>query len=415
MKSRKILSLLMMGVITASLFAGCGKGKSGKTELELFSTKSENVTILKKFIADYESKNPNVKIKLTAPSDPKTVLKTRLTKNELPDFIAMGGDATFKELQSAGTLEDLSSQGYVKSVQKSYMDMVKALYGNDKVYGVPYATNASGVLYNKDIFAKENLKVPQTWDEFKAVVKKLEDDKIQPFELTFKDAWTCLPIWNSMVPDMQPQNFLKDRLDKKTTFVDTHKDIATKYLEVLDHAQKDYMGTTYDDGNKMFAQGKAAMMVNGNWAIPEFKKTNKDFNVDMFSFPATNDAAKNYITSGVDVLFAVTTKCKEKDEANKFISFMMTKDSAEKYINDQFAFSAITGVDQNDKAVASMKQGIADGKVSDYPDHAYPSGFDLQTLLSKFALNHTNKMANDKNIDDLLKNCDKAYDTSNVK
>lgn len=152
------------------------------------------------------------------------------------------------------------------------------------------------------------------------------------------------------------------------------------------------MGTTYADGNKLFAESQAAMMINGNWAISEFKNTNADFNVDMFAFPSVNDAAQNTVTSGIDVLFAVSTDsdAARQEAAKKFIRFMLEKENAQQYITEQFAFSAVEGVAQEDLTVAGVKQDIADGRVSNFPDHYYPSGFDLATILSQFALNATN-------------------------
>lgn len=425
-----VLCLAMIG----SSFAGCSGGSSSKAnpvastaatsaasstepvKLELFSTKAENKNIIQSLVDEFQTKNPGVKITITCPNESKTVLKTRLTKNDIPDIVAMGGDSTFTELQSTGTLEDLSNESYAASIQDSYKKMVYDVQANkeEKLYGVPYATNASGVLYNVDIFKKAGVEVPKTWDEFLAACKKLQVAGITPFEFTLKDSWCCLPPWNSMAPDLQPANFTDDRLVKKTTFAATHQEVAQKYLEILKYAQKDYMGTSYDDGNKAFAQGKAAMMVNGNWAISEFKKTNKDFNVDLFAFPSSNDSSKNYVTSGVDVLFAINKDSKGKDMAKKFVSFMMEKESAQKYIADQFAFSAIKGVEQTDKTVASVKQDIANGKVANFPDHYYPSGLDLAALAQNFAKNAAANMDAQKNIADFLKQCDEKYDTANV-
>lgn len=416
------LCLAMIG----SSFTGCSGGGSTKTgaaaaaaqpaKLELFSTKSENKKIMQSLVDEFQAKNPGVTITITCPNEAKTVLRTRLTKNDIPDIVAMGGDSTFTELQTAGILEDLSNEPYAASIQDSYKKMVYDVQKDkeEKMYGVPYATNASGVLYNADLFKKAGVEVPKTWDEFIAVCKKLQDAGITPFEFTLKDAWCCLPPWNSMAPDLQPANFTSDRLAKKTTFAATHQEIAQKYLELLKYAQKDYMGTTYDDGNKAFAQGKAAMMINGNWAISEFKKTNKDINVDLFALPASNDASKNYVTSGVDVLFAINKDSKGKDAAKKFVSFMIEKESAQKYIKDQFAFSAIKGVEQDDKTVAGVKADIANGKVANFPDHYYPAGFILADIVQNFTKNAAANMDADKNISDFLKQCDEKYDVANV-
>lgn len=395
---------------------GGAANSSQPVKLELFSTKAENKTILQSLINDFHAKHSNVTITITTPQDAGTVLKTRLTKNDIPDIVAMGGDATYKELESVGTLEDLSNEPYVANLQDSYKKMVYDVQKDkeQKLYGVPYATNASGVLYNIDLFKKAGVTVPKTWDEFMATCKKLQEAGITPFELTFKDNWCCLPSWNSMAPDLQPTNFTTDRMAKKTTFAATHQEVAQKYLQILKYAQKDYMGTTYADGNKAFAQGKAAMAIQGNWAISEYKKTTPDFNVDMFAFPSSNDTSKNYVTSGVDVLFGINKDSKGKDAAKQFVSFMMEKETAQKYITDQFAFSAIKGVEQSDKTVAGVKKDIANGKVANFPDHYYPSGFDLAALAQNFAKNATANMDANKNITDFLSQCDKKYDIANV-
>ena len=38
-------------------------------------------------------------------------------------------------------------------------------------------------------------------------------------------------------------------------------------MKLLDYAQDDFMGLTYDDGNKAFANGEAAMIINGNLSL----------------------------------------------------------------------------------------------------------------------------------------------------
>jgi raffinose/stachyose/melibiose transport system substrate-binding protein len=419
--------------IAASLLvlplAGCSGGDSNSASetqssgteeeavtLELFSTKTENAEILNSLANEFHTQNPSITITVSNPQDASTVLRTRLTKNDIPDILAMGGDATFTELQSAGVLEDLSQEPSAANIQDSYKQMVYDVQENKEgaLYGLPYATNASGVLYNEDIFEEEGAEVPKTWDDFIALCEKLKADGITPLELCFKDAWCTLPPWNSMAPDLQPENFTDDRRAGKTTFAATHVEIAKKYLQLLQFAQNDYMGTTYADGNNAFAQGMAAMTINGNWAISEIKKVNPDVKVNLFAFPASNDSSKNYVTSGVDVLFAVSADSPHKDAAKKFIAFMMEKTTAKKYIENQFAFSAIKGVEQEDPSLAGVKQDIADGKVANYPDHYYPAGFDLTSIIQNFVKNAAKGMDPDKNVADFLKQCDEKYDAANV-
>ncbi len=425
MKKKKVFSMLTVCVLTVSLLGGCGneksdsgsdKADSGKVELELFSTKTENMETLQGLADKFMSDNPDVTIEINSPADAGTVLKTRLTKDDLPDIISCGGDATYTELQSAGVLVDMSDE--VENIQDAYLQMLYDVNADEEevAYGVPYATNASGILYNVDMFDELGISVPETWDELIEACETIKAAGKTPFEFTFADNWTCLPAWNSMAPVIPDASFTEDRKNNETTFLGTHEEILEKYAALLEYAQDDYMGTTYADGNKAFAEGQAAMMINGNWTISEFKNTNPDFNVDMFAFPSVNDAEKNTVTSGIDVLFAVSAQASEEQQeaAKEFIRFMVETENATQYINEQFAFSAVKGVEQEDPTVAGVKQDIADGRVSNFPDHYYPSGFDLASILSEFDLNVSNGMDLDKNIAQTLQNCDEQYDAANV-
>ena len=103
-------------------------------------------------------------VKVTAPPDAGTVLKTRMAKNDMPDIVAMGGDNNYTEVEGAGMLLDLGDQDYIKDVQEAYIDMVYDV-NKDKeetIYGVPFATNASGVIYNTEKFEELGLEVPKT-------------------------------------------------------------------------------------------------------------------------------------------------------------------------------------------------------------------------------------------------------------
>ena len=140
------------------------------------------------------------------PADAGTVLKTRMAKNDMPDIVAMGGDNNYTEVESAGMLVDLSSEDYISNIQESYLQMVYDVNKDkeEKAYGVPYATNASGVIYNVDKFKEYGIEIPKTWDEFIDVLEKLQDAGEQPLLMTYKDAWTSNCPWNSIASDLAP-------------------------------------------------------------------------------------------------------------------------------------------------------------------------------------------------------------------
>ena len=425
MKMKKMLAVGLTCSLAAMLAAGCSEsgktsGKSsdsGVAHLEFFSSKMENVSTMQKLVDKFNSQNTDVQITLNSPADAGTVLKTRMTKDDLPDIIAYGGDNIYTELTEAGILLDLSDQEVLKTINDSYMQMVYDINGDkaEKAYGIPFAANASGVIYNTDLFQKAGVTIPETWDEFIEVCEKLSAAGIQPFELSFKDSWTILPSWNSLAPATQPEGFLEAKKEGTATFLGTHEEVLEKYSKLVNYAQTDFMGTSYDDGNRSFANGEAAMLINGVWAVPEIKKTNESINLDMFAYPASNDKSKNKVVSGIDVMLMVTNQCKNPEAAKRFVAFMLEPENSQLYINEQFAFSPVEGVVQEDASVAGLAKDIADGKVTDFVDHYYPNGYNLSAILSEFFLNKANGMDESENIAATLKKCDEQYDILNTR
>ncbi len=400
------------------LLAGCSSEPAAPEvqEIELFSFKAENKDIMQTFVDEFNTANPDTKIVINAPADAGTVLKTRMAKNDMPEIIAMGGTVEFTDVQSAGMLLDLSAEPYAGNLQSEYVKMV---YGRnkdkeEKMYGVPYATNASGIICNMDVFNEVGVEIPQTWDELIAAAESFKAAGKNPFIFTFKDVWTTMPSWNSMTADIIGSDFFDARRNDETTFVGTHEIVLEQYAQLLSYAQPDFMGMTYDDGNKAFANGEGAMFINGNWAINQMKAANAEVALDMTAFPSTNDASKNTITSGVDVLFAVVDNEATNEAAKSFISYVMEPEQAQRYTDDQFSFSSVKGVEQTDPSVANAQALIAQNRVSNFSDHYYPSGFDVPSVMSQFGLNVTNEMPIEENIASILADLDSKYDAVNL-
>lgn len=386
-----------------------GCGSSEKTQLEVFSTKMENSGILQQFADAYTKEHPEVSIDFQSPPEGGTVLRTKLTKNRVPDVIFMGGDAIYKDIAGSGVLMDLSDMEEASTIKPAYRQQVYDRNKNqeEKLYGLPYATNAEGIIYNVDIFNQHQISIPKTYDELIQVAHTLQSKGVQPFYFTFKDAWTIGPFFMPLAANLTPDDFLQERQKNKTTFLDTHTEVAEKVLELSKYGQKDYMGKSYDDGNIAFANGEAAMYCQGNWVIPNIRKSNADVNLDMFTLPASNDVSENNIVSGVDVMATISKDTKNEEIAKDFVKFVFESENMKAYMKDQFAFSAVAGFDQEDKSVQSLKETFAQDKIVGFPDHFYPTGFDYAVDVQTF-------IGKGKGVETFLKKIDKNYDKYNA-
>ncbi|MGM0873290.1 MAG: ABC transporter substrate-binding protein [Bacillota bacterium] len=391
MMIKKVTTGIMAFALGTSILAGCNAGgddENGKVTLELFSTKSESIDTYKGLIQEFEEKNPDIKIKLDAPPEAETVLKTRLTKNDMPDIMSIGGNATYGELGRAGVLHDFSESELLKTVQPSYNDMIGRLVGAEEegVYGLPYATNANTVIYNKQKFEELGLEVPKTWDEFIAILDKTKEAGEIPIYFTLKDAWTAMIPWNALAANIAGEDFAEKKNAGEATFVESYDEVADKILTLTNYGHKDNMGVAYGDGNNAFASGKSVMYLQGNWAIPEIVKANPDVELGTFAMPVTNDPAQNKLVSGVDVLLTINEDTENKEEAMKFIEFMMSKDASQRYIEEQKAFSAIEGVFQEDLVFEGIKEKFETGAITSFPDHYYPAGMGTENIVQEYLI-----------------------------
>ena len=106
----------------------------------------------------------------------------------------------YSNFLDAGLFEDLSDLDVLKETKQAYLDMEEELklIPTEGSYALPYAANAAGILYNKDMFEENGWKIPTTWSEFTTLCETISASGVQPLYLGFKDTWTCMAPWNAL-------------------------------------------------------------------------------------------------------------------------------------------------------------------------------------------------------------------------
>ena len=157
MKLKKIMSLVLSGLIVTSL-VGCGS--SSKTAKDNGNGKIVVWTLsddLKSFAKHYQEQNPGKKVEVTviAPADYVTKVTTALRgKSKIPDII-VGEPQMIPNYFEAGFCEDLTKEPY--NVKQYKNQIVNYVYeaGKDpkdgKVKALSYQVTAGGITYRRDI------------------------------------------------------------------------------------------------------------------------------------------------------------------------------------------------------------------------------------------------------------------------
>ncbi|WP_368659021.1 extracellular solute-binding protein [Metabacillus halosaccharovorans] len=353
MLRKKAVSIFFaLSMIVGLALTGCSSSSSGESSegssggddvtvklMHLWpsgSSKQHNM-IVNDIAAEYEKANPGVKIEQEILSNEqyKEKLKVLSASNELPD-VGMTWAAGFLDPYVKGNkfapLDDILEGG----LKDSFIAGTTEAYAVDgKTYGLPLELNISPVYYNKKIFEKYNLEVPETYEDFKNIVKTLADNGVTPITLGNKDRWTG-SLWYMYLADrLGGPETLTNAINRSGTFEDPALVKAAEEIQNLvgmDAFVKGFNGLSNDEAKGPFMNEQAAMYLMGSWELPNYT-TNEDVpqefrdSVGFFKFP-TVEGGKGDINSfvgGPGVGLFVSEDSEVKEEAKKFVEFFVQK------------------------------------------------------------------------------------------
>lgn len=392
-------------VLASGALAGCSSDSGGRTEVEFFQFKPEAVGTFDTLIAEFEEQYPDIDIVQNNVPSPDAALRTRLVKNDVPPLMTLNGNgAGYGDLAKAGIFRDFTGTQPLSRITDASIEVLNNLgQTGEETNGVPYANNADGILYNREIFDRLDLQVPTTWDELIATAEKAKAAGVTPFYLTWKEAWTTLPPFNPLAQDIPPDDFWELRQANETTFSEAWPPVMDALLQLKELGPDDPFRFDYNTGNRAMAEGEAAMYPQGIWAIPSIRAINEDIDLGTFVLPTTNDPERNRLVSGVDLLFTMPREPTSVDEeAMTFIEWMTEPEQAAFYAQEQAFFSAVQGIPQEDPALASLNAVFDSGNVVGFADHNLPSSIPLANLIQGAMITGE--------VEAMLKDLDKRYD-----
>ncbi|XEC92516.1 ABC transporter substrate-binding protein [Paenibacillus tarimensis] len=293
----------------------------------------EETELLKQTLDEFQAKNPDVKVKHEVIADQyMDVIKTRLIGGEAPDVFYMDGSEAPGIIES-GVLEPLDSyMGNDFDVTDFEEPLLNAFKSPDgKIYGFPKDFSPLAMFYNKKMFADAGITAPPaTWDEFREVAKKLtKGNDVYGF---------------GVAPELARQLFMTQAFGGKV--VDENGSAVFNTAEaiqglqlVIDQRIVDKSSGQPSDvgagwGGEMFGQGKAAMVFEGNWAIPYLESNFPDLDWGTAELPSINGKKG---TMAFTVAYVMNKESKKKEAAWKLISYLTGKEGMKTWTSKGFA------------------------------------------------------------------------------
>ncbi len=390
------ISLMLAAVLGTVNFGGCGEeASSDRAEVEMVCYKPEAVKAFEKIEARFNETHDDIHLTISSPNEAMTILKTRFIREDYPDIIGIGGDSNYSDFLDADLFLDISELEELEQVKKSYLQMDKELefVPQEGAYALPYAANAAGVLYNKEMFQKYGWEIPETWEEFMTLCNEIQSCGIQPLYFGFKDTWTCLAPWNALAVGLADSDICSQVNREETTFKEAYRETAEKIKALLPYAEENPYAYSYNDACTAFARGESAMYPIGSYAIPQIKSVNPDMKIDSFVFPANDSEKENVLNSGIDLQFCVMKNTEQKEAVYEVLRFLYEDEVIQIYLEDQGGIACKEGDFSIPSELTGMKEYIRNDRMADFQDHHYPSEMSVDAMIQTYLLDESDNSA----------------------
>ncbi len=297
--------------------------------------------LLDRVFKEFESQHPNIKVKHEVINDQyMDVIKTRLIGDAAPDIFYLDSfEAPL--LMKYGVLEPLN---YYITQEFDLADFqpafLKAFQLNNQIYGLPKDFSTLALFYNKRAFEESGLtNPPKTWNELRKFSKKLTVDKNQDGR---SDRYGL-----GISPELSRQYFMMTAFGGHLVDWKGNAAFSTpqslKGLElVVDQYRNDKSSAQHSDvgantGSDMFGQGKAAMVIEGSWAIPYLKKTFPELEFATSEVPTVGGKRG---TMAYTVAYVMNKKSKHKDAAWQVMSYLTGKEGMKAWASEGLVLPA---------------------------------------------------------------------------
>lgn len=368
--------------LLAGFLSGC-TGDSGKETIRFTFSKREAIPFMTKLVADYNSSQDAAQVVLdTSGVD---VVSASFVRGNPPDIALANYNMESARFVQRGALSDLSGTDAATRIREDLQPLMDQ-YGTypDRTSALPYSIMASSVIYNKEIFAAHGLEVPRTWSELIAVCETLKSSGVTPFYATWKDDWTVGQGWfdYSVGGELDTIDFFHKLSGQGTDVgagsgVSFQKDFIRpvgKMMELAEnYVNKDAASRGYGDGNLAFAQGSAAMYLQGPWAFSEIAKTAPDLQLGTFPLPMTENPDDSRVRVNVDLAAWIPEASKHKEAARDFLEYLYRPEIINAYNTSQLGFSPLKdAAGAPDPRVEGMVDYVDAGKVYQGPSVLVP-------------------------------------------
>lgn len=252
------------------------------------------------------------------------VLRSRMLAKDAPEVAQVNG-IVIRDWARLDLLQNLDAVAQAGKWDKVLLPTVAAAIQSDgHVYAAPVGIHRmNNLYYNRKLFARAGLAAPNTWDEFERAAAKLQQLGVTPFAQS-SEPWQVAGLFETLVLSEGAQ-FYRSLFQQRdpAAYADPRLASALNRLRGL----KKWMGApiqerTWDAGIRELAEGRAAMMVMGDWAKGELLL--RGLSIDDGFGCATVPGTERWHLYNIDTLSMLAAREARRGDQEKLAALIVT-------------------------------------------------------------------------------------------
>ena len=303
----------------------------------------------------------------------ETKLRTDLQSGGPDIFQGRAGAAWLASFIDSGVVAPLDSSVDVSGIAAAALAAGQGADGQQ--YGVPFAIQMESIIYNKGVFAANNIAVPTTMDEFNTAADALKAAGVTPISFGGRSGWWL----NQVVGETMTAGMVSDETAGKLVsgeacftdpeFVATME--AVKSWQDAGYMNGAPLADDYGAMRTAVALGEAAMMIDGVWSSgPTSPLYEIDPELELGFMPVPGPNGKVYAFG--DGSYLGNANSEHADAVNKVLAYTATAEFAQLFADMVGELPAYGGAYEIEDARLALVAGmIADNSSAQTPFFAY--------------------------------------------
>ncbi len=278
------------------------------------------------------------------------ILQKKILMGEKLDVFGIDSQDLLKYC-AQNKLLDLSGEKFIANYKPKVRKEIQAITYN-KDYAISYNAEYFGIWYNKILFDKYNLEIPETYEEFLKVCQILKQNDVNPIVLGARDTEDASYIYFLRIINfMMDENWQTDLKTGKIRF-DTGElmDLFNDTQALVDNGyiSPDAINLTYHQAFDYFKSAKSAMLIAPDRSLNMVKEDfQKVCDPGVFLIPYSDQEDAKTITNNLSVLIGINRETQNMKEAKLFLEFISRPEIAGLYGRSTMSYPTILQTDSS--------------------------------------------------------------------